>query len=261
MGSFEEGLSVSLLKRLLEGAEDKLPSFADIDVQPSLMPKIRWRKPTDSELELEFKSEYGLEKLFYSGIQSYEPGWTKRGVAGLKKIAKLVKTDPEKAKVVIQFGSLERMREVTTSYGLPKDPDSMLRAIFDGKSLPAPVATIRKDGSIAILGGNTRWAFARYGDQPLTVYAFFEKDALAKFKSESILDRLKSQGRFDGEEPVAPFLNAFVDAVVKKDKAAAKEIQGSALDFVKSYPEKLFSLMTIKMWFDYAEQYWEALGA
>jgi hypothetical protein len=130
------------------------------------LPKMLWAYPTDAEILNELQSEYFIESLVIS------KQWPKladfeRAVKELKKIGYVKELDPKKLKGKHVWDSYADLCATVKRFMLPKDPESMLEAIQQGKSLPMPIVVKRLDGSLEILGGATRSGIALLAGQKI----------------------------------------------------------------------------------------------
>jgi len=181
----------------------EIPSVEELNMQPELLPLIRWRIPSDAELLTEFASEYGLESLFYPSreINAMRRPYAREGyiegIAALRQMAQPTTITPAEAIVRINYRGIRHLVDVSTRLGGPKDPLTMIEAAFVGRELPMPIAVHRRNDTIEILGGNTRWGLAHSSMQELTVYMFEEDDAKCRLADMAELYSLQRAEDFE----------------------------------------------------------------
>lgn len=164
-------------------------------VEKSLqLPEIKWSYPTDKELLNEINSEFDVEQLFI-----YSP-WPKKeeyveALKDLKEVSKPENLDPKALKGRHLWKSYDDLVKTVKSFGLPKDPESMLEAIQKGNALPMPIIVRRRNGEMSVLGGCTRSGIAALSGQNITGLVIDEKLA-----NEKMADRLEQDAEKEAEE-------------------------------------------------------------
>ena len=140
------------------------------------IPQIKWRYPTDKELLNELQSEYFIETLFITATWPKSNDY-ERAIVSLKAVSKPQKLNPKTLKGKHIWDSYEDLRKIVKQFGIPKDPDSMLKAINEGEALPMPIVVKYRNGNLELLGGATRSGIANLADQPIVALVIDEKKA------------------------------------------------------------------------------------
>ena len=174
------------------------------------LPEIKWSYPTDKEIDNEIKTEFKIESLFIASTWPKEDEY-KQATVDLKDVSKPEKLDPKKLKGYHIYKSYDDLYNNVKSFGGPKDPESMLKAIRDNKPLPMPIVVRRRNGGMEVLGGATRSGLALLADQFITALVIDEIDA-----NELMADRLEHS------------------ADVKAEKEGAEEIYDQIRDYFLS---------------------------
>jgi len=192
------------------------------------LPEIKWSYPTDKELLNEIHSEYELEKLLNPTTSSYP---TKDDylnfLKGLKEVSKTERLDPKALKGKHIWKDYDDLVKTVKSFGLPKDPDSMLNAIKEGIPLPMPIVVKKANGEMTLLGGATRSGIALLSGQHIVAVVIDEKKAqlrLADKLEEHADDLAKEDKRKDAYQKMKDYY------LQQKEKPAfpSKEEQFSA---------------------------------
>jgi len=159
------------------------------------LPEIKWVQPTDKELTNEIKSEFKIETLFICEMWPKDEHY-RLALDDLKHIAKPENLDPKKLKGYHTYWkSYDELYRTVKSYGGPKDPESMIAAIKEGKPLPMPVVVRKRNGEMEVLGGATRTGIASLAGQHITGLVIDEKEA-----NELMADRLEMEGEAEAKE-------------------------------------------------------------
>lgn len=150
---------------------EKLAKLIDRDIllEAIKIKPIKWRKPTDKELEDEFH-EREIQDLFFSGGYDKQEDldtawrWFKKN---LREREINVDDLDDSNSWRFKFKDYKSFRKRVTGYGSPKDPDSMIRGIQVGQELPMPVVVLKADGKYLLAGGATRTSIAGLAGQPI----------------------------------------------------------------------------------------------
>lgn len=194
------------ISRLLRASED-----------PELqgLPPIKWSYPTDKELLNEVQSEYSIEKHFINATWPKDDDYA-QAIRDLKEIGAPTQLDPKAIKGLHLWDSYEDLKKTVSSFGIPKNPASMVEAIRNGHPLPMPIVCRDRAGALEVRGGNTRSGIAALVGQPITALVFNLGDAegrlaqrletnadhLAERKGkEYIFDAVRSYFLEDGPKP------------------------------------------------------------
>jgi len=165
---------------------------------------IQWRMPTEEELKDEFHEGDIDSLLLPSGYP--RPGEREDAFEFFKKNLREMEIDHKDLEDEnawrFRFKDYATFKKQVTSYGGPKDPDSMVRKIQAGGALPMPVVIRKTDGSLRLAGGATRTSIAALADQKIRVLVIDQSAALkrridimlgkiAKYISESKNPKIK----------------------------------------------------------------------
>lgn len=138
---------------------------------------IKWRPLTDDEIHNEITSESALQDA--TGLRGYyKDDKLKSTKEQVKQYSTVEEIDPnhlsDSNKWRFDFDNYKKMKSQVTSYGGPKDPDKIVRAIQSGEELPMPLVVRKKDGSLLLGGGATRTSIAKLAGQKIKAMVFDE---------------------------------------------------------------------------------------
>lgn len=172
----------------------KMSYLKKVQAQLLNIPKIKWEYPTDKELLNEVKSEYWIETLFITEHWPKQHDY-EQAIQDLKEVSKPQELNPKKIKGKHIWKSYEDLHKTVKSFGLPKDPDAMLKAIKDGKPLPMPIVVKHLNGEMELLGGATRSGIANLANQSITALLIDEKKA-----NKNMADRMEDKVEKEAQE-------------------------------------------------------------
>ena len=189
--------------------------------------EIRWVMPSDSELESEFREHEIYDLLFGAGYPSAEE--QAEGFLFFKNNLKPEEIDPKDLDSSndwrFRFQDYASMRERVTSYGGPKDPDSMIKKIQSGGGLPMPVVVRKANGGLLLAGGATRTAIALLSDQKIKALVFDEKKAVQR-----TLEKYKNKIKTHIEKSRLPEIKEIARRVEAESQEPGWKTSGSWLD-------------------------------
>jgi hypothetical protein len=181
---------------------------------------IKWSYPSEKELDDEFHEADIDALLLPDGYP--KPEERKEAFEFFKDNLAQQTIDPKDLSKEndwrFRFDDYDSFRKRVKSYGGPKDPDSMIRKIQSGGTLPMPVVIKKQDGSLLLAGGATRTAIANLSGQKIEALIFDSKKAFSR-KLEQKKKYIQSAiARYDISKELA-------DAVEK----VSKEVDGDEL--------------------------------
>jgi hypothetical protein len=191
-----------------------------VEMKESLNIKpIKWSYPSEKELEYEFHEADIDALLLPAGYP--KPEERKEAFEFFKDNLKEMEIDPKTLEDEnawrFRHKDYKSFRDLVTSYGGPKDPDSMVRKIQAGGERPMPVVILKADGALRLAGGATRVSIASLAGQKVRALVFDAKrafsrqleqkkkyiqDAIARHKiSKELADAVEKASReVDGDE-------------------------------------------------------------
>jgi GNAT superfamily N-acetyltransferase/2'-5' RNA ligase len=175
---------------------------------------MQWTMPTEEQLNDEFH-EGEIDSLLLT--MSYpQPGEKEDAFRFFKaNLEGPIEIDPKDLKGKnawrFTFPDYHALRKTVTSYGGPKDPDSMVRKVQSGGSLPMPVVIRRVDGTLELAGGATRTSIALLAGQKIQALVLDEKKTLAR----KILQKKKS---------IEKYISKSKNPDIKKISAKAEQL-------------------------------------
>jgi hypothetical protein len=138
---------------------------------------IKWKLPTEKQLYEEFH-EIEIEDLLFVDFGHYTRKQIDEAFELMKRHLYIQTIDPKNIswqnKHRYDFKDYNHLRAVVTNYGLPKNPDSLIRSIQQGIPLPCPVFIKKKNGEYLLAGGATRTSIARLANQKVTALVIDE---------------------------------------------------------------------------------------
>jgi hypothetical protein len=164
------------------------------------LPAIKWSYPTDKEILNELQSEYAIETLFIFATWPKQQDYA-QAVIDLKEVSRPQVLDPKNLKGKHIWNTYEDLYKTVKSFGLPKDPDAMLKAIRENKPLPMPIVVKRKNGEMELLGGATRSGIANLARQNINALMIDEKKANLKM-ADAIEKKVEIESRKENKKQI-----------------------------------------------------------
>ena len=144
---------------------------------------MQWTMPTEEQIKDEFNEMEVSELLLGWGYPT--PKERADAFDFFKVNLDEIEIDPKDLKGKnawrFTFPDYHTFRKQVTGYGGPKDPDSMVRKVQSGGSLPMPVVIRRANGTYELAGGATRTSIALLAGQKIKALSFDETKALARW--------------------------------------------------------------------------------
>jgi len=225
----------------------------ELDEELQLKP-IKWIYPTDEQLQDEFH-EGEIDNLFLD-IAYPKPEYKKQAFEFFKNNLKQETIDPKKLdpknKFRFDFDSYKQFRDQVTRYGGAKDPDSMVRKVQAGGSLPMPVVVKQRNGTYLLGGGATRVSIARLAGQMVEALVI-DEDASLKWRAldqKRIIDSFVA--RYNAQKELE-FVKKFDRSAISKPLGLLKKDLES---FNFNDTEKFHIVVLSGMW----EKYLKLLG-
>lgn len=139
----------------------------DIEVKKERPHKVfydNWRRPNEEELRLEFyikqKKPSYIQMFRNMGVNIFD-SWDKfkKAIDSAKEIRLTLEHDYRVARRSFT-SSIEELKELTSTYRYPRDPDRIAQGYINNDQIPMPLILRIKDKDI-IIAGNTRLDVAR----------------------------------------------------------------------------------------------------